>query len=200
MFVLRSVVPELRRLAFRGSGQAALDIFNTEAGGPVHEALKGIEGYVCSEYIDPEAGPGESIEGIRHEDLMGLSFDDGSFDVVLTSEVLEHVPDAYAAHREIARVLRSGGLHVFTVPFMDASFHDVVRARLDAQGGTEYLTEPEFHDDPLRPEGALVYRIFALEMLIRLADIGFSTTTYVLSRARCGIFGPGAVVFVARRA
>ncbi len=38
-----------------------------------------------------------------------LPFDDASFDVVICTEVLEHVPDASAGIKEIARVLRPGG-------------------------------------------------------------------------------------------
>ena len=41
-----------------------------------------------------------------------------SFDLVLTSETLEHVPDLAAASREIRRVLVPGGRHIFTIPLL----------------------------------------------------------------------------------
>ncbi|MDT7858162.1 class I SAM-dependent methyltransferase [Rubrivirga sp. S365] len=47
-------------------------------------------------------------------DLYGLPFDDGSFDVVLCSEVLEHLEDPARALAELVRVARSGV--VLTVP------------------------------------------------------------------------------------
>lgn len=50
------------------------------------------------------------------QDLMGLSYPNAGFDLVLTSDTLEHVPDPRVALREIRRVLRAGGRHVFTVP------------------------------------------------------------------------------------
>lgn len=50
------------------------------------------------------------------EDIQALSWADGSFDLVLTSETLEHIPDPRLALRETLRVLRPGGRHVFTVP------------------------------------------------------------------------------------
>jgi SAM-dependent methyltransferase len=45
-----------------------------------------------------------------------LPFADGSFDVVFSHEVLEHVQDDRAACREMARVLRPGGRAVIFVP------------------------------------------------------------------------------------
>lgn len=44
-----------------------------------------------------------------HADALELPFDDGSFDVVRSERVFQHLADPYAAAREIARVLRPGG-------------------------------------------------------------------------------------------
>ena len=41
---------------------------------------------------------------------------DGAFDAVVTSEVLEHIPDDVAAIAELVRVLRAGGVFAATVP------------------------------------------------------------------------------------
>jgi SAM-dependent methyltransferase len=56
-----------------------------------------------------------------------LPFPEGSFDVVLALDVLEHIPDHEAAAREIARVLRPGGHALITVPAYRSlwSRHDV---------------------------------------------------------------------------
>jgi SAM-dependent methyltransferase len=45
-----------------------------------------------------------------------LPFDDGSFDRIIASEVLEHIGDDRGALRELARVLRPGGTIAMTVP------------------------------------------------------------------------------------
>ena len=45
-----------------------------------------------------------------------LPFADGSFDVVIASEVMEHVEDDAAAFSEMARVLRKGGRAAVSVP------------------------------------------------------------------------------------
>ncbi|MDE3222406.1 MAG: class I SAM-dependent methyltransferase [Acidobacteriota bacterium] len=49
-------------------------------------------------------------------DALALPFVDETFDRVICSEVLEHIPDDAAAMRELARVLRPGGTMAVTVP------------------------------------------------------------------------------------
>jgi SAM-dependent methyltransferase len=49
-------------------------------------------------------------------DALSLPFVDGSFDRVIASEVLEHIPADTEAVAELARVLRPGGTLAVTVP------------------------------------------------------------------------------------
>ena len=65
-----------------------------------------------------EAGeiPREAVAGVLRGDATGLPFADASFDAVITSEVLEHVPDDTGALAELVRVLRPGGVFAVTVP------------------------------------------------------------------------------------
>jgi len=49
-------------------------------------------------------------------DALGLPFGDESFDVVVSSEVIEHTADAGQAVAEMGRVLRPGGVLVLTCP------------------------------------------------------------------------------------
>lgn len=51
-------------------------------------------------------------------DAASLPIASGSVDVVLCTELLEHVPDLGATVREIARVLAADGTAIITVPFM----------------------------------------------------------------------------------
>jgi SAM-dependent methyltransferase len=50
------------------------------------------------------------------EDIQNLSFRDGMFALLICNHVLEHVPDDQAALHECARILKGGGVAVFTVP------------------------------------------------------------------------------------
>lgn len=49
-------------------------------------------------------------------DITAIPVPDSSFDFVLCTEVLEHVPDPISAIKEFSRVLRSGGKLVITAP------------------------------------------------------------------------------------
>jgi SAM-dependent methyltransferase len=181
---------------------AAIDgfvVYNTEAGRQIHDQLSSMKGYICSEYFGERCTSGDMVEGRMHQDLMSLSFDDESIDLVISSDVFEHIPDAYRAHREVYRVLKPGGRHVFTVPFYQTEFLDEQRTLTDIRGNAIFVKEPIYHGDPLRADGSLVYRIFSLEMLVNLGKIGFRTNMYKLYKPSLGILGPNALVFEAAK-
>jgi hypothetical protein len=50
-------------------------------------------------------------------DISDIDLPDSSFDLILCSHVLEHVPDDRAAMRELRRVLADGGLALVLVPY-----------------------------------------------------------------------------------
>ncbi|MEV0108421.1 class I SAM-dependent methyltransferase [Nocardia sp. NPDC050799] len=62
-----------------------------------------------------EAPAGAKAEAV-HGDALDLPYGAGEFDVVIASEILEHVPADDAAIAELVRVLRPGGQLVVTVP------------------------------------------------------------------------------------
>lgn len=101
---------------------------------------------------DGEAGDVRE-DGARREDITRLSLPDESVDLIVSSEVLEHVPDLRRAFAETERVLRPGGRHVFTVPPRSRTQR---RAEI-VDGAVRHLTAPEYHGDPLDPRGILAY-------------------------------------------
>lgn len=176
-------------------GRTRLRIFNTEAHGTTHTLIGDAPLYVSSEYFGPETPSGQiQPDGRRHEDLQQLSFPSASFDLVISTDVFEHVPDPYQAHKEVSRVLVPGGHHVFTVPYDSTSPLDDVRARRGPSGEIHHFAEPIYHEDPMRPDdGALVFTIFGLEMIVNLARLGFMTTVYRPWNPNLGVVGDGYV-------
>jgi SAM-dependent methyltransferase len=70
-------------------------------------------------------------------DVSGLPFEDGSFDLVVSFETLEHVPDAARTIAELRRVLADGGLLIASTPNSD-------RYLVDNEFHTREYTEQEF--------------------------------------------------------
>ncbi|MBM2811246.1 MAG: glycosyl transferase, group 1 [Chloroflexi bacterium] len=66
-----------------------------------------------------EVGNGAAVV---NGDALHLPFPDSSFDKVLMTEVLEHIPDERAALHEVRRVLRRGGSYTMTVPNQNYPF------------------------------------------------------------------------------
>lgn len=50
------------------------------------------------------------------EDAQRLTHPDAAFDLVVSTDVIEHVPDSAAMMREVGRVLRPGGAAIITFP------------------------------------------------------------------------------------
>jgi TrmH RNA methyltransferase len=113
------------------------------------------------------------LQWLRSEDVTALSFGDGAFDAVVSLDVLEHVPDHRRALAEFRRVLRPGGVLVFTVPFYDEQAGSTVLARVGADG-VEHLLPPEYHGDPVS-SGALCFHHFGWDLLEAMRAAGFST-------------------------
>jgi SAM-dependent methyltransferase len=147
----------------------------------------------------PDVAPGATRDGVRCEDLTRLTFADASLDLFVTQDVFEHVLDPARGFAEIARALRPGGLHVFTVPLYGGR-PTLVRARPDGDDGVEYLEPPDYHSNPVDPTGSLV----AAEWGDDLPDFieresGMTTTIHALQDKRRGIVGEFRDVMVSRK-
>lgn len=110
----------------------------------MHAFLSQLPGLVYSEYLGKER-LGEVIGGVRNEDLLGLTYADESFDLILTSDTLEHVPDIGRCLAETQRILRPGGRHVLTVPVTMWRGRSAQRATLDEAGVVHHLQPPIYH-------------------------------------------------------
>jgi SAM-dependent methyltransferase len=147
--------------------------------GALHPFLAQLPHLVFSEYRGASP-PGEVIDGSRNEDMCRLTYDDQSFDLVLSSDTLEHVPDYLAALRETRRVLRPGGRHVFTVPIFASRPTTETRAEIDSDGEVVHLLPPLFHGRGsglfrYAPVGQdlLTFTEFGGDLVDRMGEVGF---------------------------
>jgi len=142
------------------------------------KALGVSEHYLCSGYY-PGVEPGKEIRPFVYcQDVSRLTFEDDSFDVVVTEDVLEHVRKSDNAFTEIYRVLKPGGCHVFTIPFF---FDKKTLYRVEVIGEEDkVLLPPEYHYDALRGD-ILSYRTFGIDLYELLDLVGFRTEVHFAS-------------------
>lgn len=143
---------------------------------------------------------GEVRDGQRSEDLESLSFPASSFDLVITQDVFEHILRPEKAFAEIARTLKPEGAHIFTVPYYRGK-RTVVRARAIESGGIEYMMSPDYHMNPIDPEGSLVVTEWGDEIChFIFATSGMTTSIFNFFDTRLGLEGEFLDVFVSRKA
>jgi 2-polyprenyl-3-methyl-5-hydroxy-6-metoxy-1,4-benzoquinol methylase/glycosyltransferase involved in cell wall biosynthesis len=169
----RSFAELLRNEEFR-----RLKIAEINACGTLHEYLKEHPNLFYSQWL-PHAKPGEVRDGVRCEDLQHLTYPDNYFDIILTCETLEHVPEPDKAWREIRRTLKDEGYHIFTIPIVPWQREAIQRARI-VNGIREDLLEPAYHG-PWGREDVFVYTDFGMDVLEKLNDIGLKTEVFYLS-------------------
>jgi SAM-dependent methyltransferase len=156
--------------------------------------------FIGSEYADSDEER-RRIFPILHQDLQHLTFDNDSFDLIVSNEVFEHVPDLDKALAECSRVLSAEGVLVATFPFV--SKRDVgIRKATYENGEIKYLMEPEYHGNPMDPGGgSLVFEIPGWDLVGRAATAGFADAQFsFVSSPRHGVIGAdsaGVFVFTA---
>lgn len=185
--VLKDVLPDLSRR----------HVYELSSRGPLVGYLRRHAGKLTlSEYFD-DVPPGQYKAGVQCQDVQQLTYPDGCFDACTSTEVFEHVPRDLEGFRELHRVLKPGGVLLFTVP-MDGGEKTVERARL-VNGRLEHLLPPEYHGDRLRGSGAvLCFRNYGTDILDRLRVAGFSRPRLVRGEDVTG-WGFDRQVVVARK-
>jgi len=131
-------------------------------------------GLVGSEYLGETIPRGASdARGVRNEDLTGRTFNNESFDAVLSFDCFEHMPDFVSGMMEIYRVIKPGGRLMWSVPFRSDLELNLRRASIDPTGSIIHHEPPEYHGDPINSEGCLCFTHFGWQMLDQVKQAGF---------------------------
>lgn len=114
----------------------------------------------CQSYIPSQYFPGHEsgsvVEGMQCENLEELSFPDESIDLHVTQDVMEHVFHPERVFKEIARTLKPGGAHIFTVPLVNKNKPSKRRAEISKDSQIIHHEPTVYHGNPISEEGSLV--------------------------------------------
>ena len=180
-----------RELQSRGLwGRRDLRILGAEALSRLALIMRGLfPFYIGTEYLPDEESLRQFFP-IPHGDLQELPFEDQSFDLFVSGDVFEHIPDLDKCLSEIIRVLKPGGLLISSFPFSPNRQDRLVKARINSQTGeVEYLAPPEYHGNPVEPEGgALVYSLPGWEIVETVKRMGAQDAYFsLIASTRFGI-------------
>jgi len=117
-------------------------------------------------------------------DIAQLPFADETFDVVLCTEVLEHVPEPIRAVQEIARILRRGGTLLLSAPLRSGLHQEPYHF----YGGftrywySKFLTEAGFEQIQIKPVGGLfkMYGESSLHVTLALSPWTIGSRSFAL--------------------
>jgi SAM-dependent methyltransferase len=175
-----------------------LRIHESSPGGPSSDKIR----RECREYVASQFFPNiprGQFGSQRSEDLEALTFEDESFDIVITQDVFEYVLRSAKAFAEIARTLKPGGAHVYTVPYYRGK-KTVVRAKPDGSGGVTHLMTPDYHRNPIDEAGSLVITEWDDELCdFVFRSCGMTTTILNFQDSTLGLRGEFLDVLISRK-
>lgn len=179
-------------------GWRNLSIHESSPGSPSSDKMRReCPGYTSSQFF-PDTAPGAYKKDIRCENIEALTFKDSHFDLFITQDVLEHVFSPEKALKEIARVIKPGGAHVFSVPWY--YWKKTVRRATHNNGGILHHLPAEYHGNPIDEKGSLVVSEMGSEFLDHIRTVSGLTTSFVRIRDRSlGIDGKFIEIFISRK-
>jgi GT2 family glycosyltransferase len=127
---------------------------------------------IGSEYFGFDYIGGEIINNLRHEDIENLSFKNSELDLIVSNDVLEHVPNPHVALKECYRVLNQNGKLIATIPFHRDQEFSISRSKIQEQILIHILSE-EYHGNPISDKGSLVFTDFGWDLIDIMRSLGF---------------------------
>lgn len=144
--------------------------------------------YIPSHYFKDVAG-GEYKDGIRCENLEALSFAEESIDIHVSQDVIEHIFFPEKAFAELARTLKPGGAHIFTVPIVNKYAPTRQRAVMSDDGEITYLEDTHYHGNPIDASGSQVTFDWGYDICQKIfAAFGLFTHVFHIDDLRNGIW------------
>jgi hypothetical protein len=89
-----------------------LTVLELDPHSPLRKILSKSKKYIRTYFSASDPRGFARYDGARCEDITNLTLESGSVDIIISSDVLEHVANISAAFEETYRVLRIGGFHL----------------------------------------------------------------------------------------
>jgi SAM-dependent methyltransferase len=104
-----------RILAYLQPESVVLDL-GAGAGIVAQMNFRGLPAQMCGVDLDPRVVDNPMLDEGRMASATGIPYEDNHFDVVFSDNVLEHIEEPLQVFREVARVLKPGGVFLFKTP------------------------------------------------------------------------------------
>lgn len=142
---------------------------------------------------------GKKLNGMHGDISLDLEnqncIPDNSYDIVISQDVFEHIYNPAKAFKEIARTLKPGGFHIFTVPITSKNFGSFIFAERvdDAPPSPHGMTvklhaPPEIHGNPMGEGGSLLTRQWGYDIIDFIREnSGLETTVVYVDSQELGI-------------
>lgn len=160
--------------------------------------IKECPNYSMSQFFQ-DVPKGTYKNNFRCEDLSALTFPENSIDLIITQDVFEHVLKPLEAFKEIQRVLKPGGAHIFTLPW----YRNLEKSKRRADvinGELVLLEEPVYHGNPIDSKGSLVTYDWGLDLTdLIFKESGLTTTIYLEKNRKKGLDAELLEVFISRK-
>jgi SAM-dependent methyltransferase len=168
VYALGSVLGLNARPLFQWPVQKDISILESSPRGPYTVMFSDKFDYYGTEYSPDDIKAGSDTRS--YADFQKLRFDDGTFSLVIASDVFEHIRRDDLAFAELYRVLKPGGTLVLTVPYEHDRQETIIR--VDTSGEQDiHLLEPEYHGGGGL---TLAFRTYGRELLSLIRRTGFT--------------------------
>jgi SAM-dependent methyltransferase len=173
--IYKSVVNVVKRRLLRGGEENCFSYLDIGAGrGELIERINSelnVHAYACDYHIERFKYLNATIDKINlNTDI--LPYQDGLFDLVTCSEVIEHLENYRQVVREIYRVLKPGGICVLTTPNI---LNMNSRLRFFSSGFYNLFGPLPFKNDKLYSTGGHINPISYFYLAHALVDAGFTS-------------------------
>ena len=102
------------------SGQKVLEVGSRIVTGSIRGYIESLN---PEEYVGIDIVPGEGVDLILDIHQLSEHFGENVFDLIISSDTMEHIEDLESASNNMHRVLKMGGKMVLSVPMMETPYH-----------------------------------------------------------------------------